>query len=406
VTDQGALDLDLESPGDKTRISEIRDVRGVKVKYIYDEFWTARQRQAKALHEVSYRACFKPQLPEYFISRLTNPGDTVYDPFAGRGTTAIQAALMGRSVVQNDINPLSKILTEPRLHVPSLSEIAARLEEIDFGQKLNSDIDLTMFFEEQTLNEILSLRNYMAYRREEDSFDPIDKWIAMVATNRLTGHSPGFFSVYSFPPNIAVSQQSQIRINEKRKQKPTYRDTKAIILKKSKSLQALLSVHEKENLRNAAKKALFLSQLASDTKQIQDSSIKLTVTSPPFLDIVQYSEDNWMRCWFNGIDSSEVGKKITMSKTTLEWSRNMQEVIQEVHRITQRGGHLAFEVGEIRNQSVKLDDLVIPLGISAGFEVIQVLINVQDFTKTSNLWGVSNNSKGTNTNRIVLMRKP
>ena len=28
---------------------------------ITGEFWTARQRQAMRLHEVSYRACFKPQ---------------------------------------------------------------------------------------------------------------------------------------------------------------------------------------------------------------------------------------------------------------------------------------------------------------------------------------------------------
>ena len=28
-----------------------------------NEFWTAKQRQANALHEISYRACFKPQLP-------------------------------------------------------------------------------------------------------------------------------------------------------------------------------------------------------------------------------------------------------------------------------------------------------------------------------------------------------
>ncbi len=27
------------------------------------EFWTSRQRQAHSLHELSYRACFKPQLP-------------------------------------------------------------------------------------------------------------------------------------------------------------------------------------------------------------------------------------------------------------------------------------------------------------------------------------------------------
>lgn len=59
------------------------------IPYLANEFWTARQRQAHSLHEISYRACFKAQLPAFFISNLTNPGDVVYDPFMGRGTTPI-----------------------------------------------------------------------------------------------------------------------------------------------------------------------------------------------------------------------------------------------------------------------------------------------------------------------------
>src|SRR5262245_21026125 len=78
-----------------------------------DEFWTSRQRQASPIHEISYRACFKPQLPGFFIDQLTAEGDVVYDPFSGRGTTAIEAALHGRSVIANDVNPLSAILTYP-----------------------------------------------------------------------------------------------------------------------------------------------------------------------------------------------------------------------------------------------------------------------------------------------------
>jgi len=68
------------------------------------ELWTSKQRQASSIHEVSYRACFKPQLPAYFIERLSAEGDVVYDPFSGRGTTAIEAALHGRRVVANDIS--------------------------------------------------------------------------------------------------------------------------------------------------------------------------------------------------------------------------------------------------------------------------------------------------------------
>ncbi|MBP7599843.1 MAG: hypothetical protein KA750_00750, partial [Thermoflexales bacterium] len=74
------------------------------------EFWTAQQRQASSLHEVSYRGCFKPQLPAYFINRFSRPGDLVYDPFSGRGTTALEAGLLGRAVAANDVNPLSRML--------------------------------------------------------------------------------------------------------------------------------------------------------------------------------------------------------------------------------------------------------------------------------------------------------
>src|SRR5574342_793885 len=87
-----------------------------------NEFWTAKQRQSSSLHQIAYRACFKPQLPRFFIERLTSYGDLVYDAFAGRGTTIIEAALLGRQVIGNDINPLSRILTLPRLHIPNITE--------------------------------------------------------------------------------------------------------------------------------------------------------------------------------------------------------------------------------------------------------------------------------------------
>ena len=45
-------------------------------------------------------------------------------------------------------------------------------------------------------------------------------------------------------------------------------------------------------------------------------------------------------------------------------------------------------------------------GKAAGLEPVLVLINDQKFTKTANCWGVSNNAKGTNSNRIVLLRRP
>jgi len=371
-----------------------------------EELWTSKQRQAASIHEVPYRACFKPQLPAYFIERFTRPGDTVYDPFSGRGTTAIEAALHGRRVIANDINPLSALLCRPRLEVPDFAEIEARLTRIPKSQRKSTDIDLSMFFHRDTLAEIIALRGYLQRRRDDGEEDAADRWIRMVTTNRLTGHSKGFFSVYTLPPNQAASPESQIKINRKLNQKPEYRDVCAIILKKSRQLCRNLKFDDIVRLRTAAANAQFLTTTANATRQIARASVQLTVTSPPFLDVVQYARDNWLRCWFNGLDAEAIGRHITMSRTIEDWTATMAAVFTELYRITRPGGCVAFEVGEVRKAKIRLDEHVVPLGIAAGFDCKAVLINQQRFTKTANIWGVGNNRLGTNTNRIVVFRKP
>ena len=387
---------------DKPASSNYQIVAGTKTRVI-GEFWTAKQRQASSLHEVAYRACFKAQLPNFFITNLTEKEDIIYDPFSGRGTTAIEAALLGRKAIANDISPISRILAEGRLTIPSLPEIKQRLDEIEFDVSLESEIDLSVFYHPDTLVEILSLRNYFMTRANETSLDGVDKWLRMVATNRLTGHSKGYFSVYTLPPNQAVSPERQKKINEKYNQSPTYRNTKEIIYTKSKRLLGGLTPEQIRNIKE--NKVLFLTGDARNTAIIPNDSISLTVTSPPFLDIVQYAQDNWLRCWFNGFDAQEIQAGITMSRTVPIWSRVMDGVFKELYRITKPNGWVAFEVGEVRSGKVKLEDAVIPLGESNGFQCDCVMINEQRFTKTANIWGISNNTKGTNSNRIVVFQK-
>ncbi|MEC9332726.1 MAG: DNA methyltransferase [Candidatus Thermoplasmatota archaeon] len=364
-----------------------------------NEFWTAKQRQANSIHEISYRACYKPQLPRFFIDVFTQSDDVVYDPFAGRGTTLIEAALMGRNIISNDVNPLSQLLTQPRLDIPTLDQIGQRLEGLHI-QELKADIDLSMFYHKDTEAEILSLKNQL------DSADYVDNWIRMVATNRLTGHSAGFFSGYTLPPNQAASQKSQTTINERLGITPAYKDTKEIILKKSKSLQRNLNPEIVKQLRGIGSSAIFYSRDSRFTSHIPNESVDLTVTSPPFLNIVRYADDNWLRCWFNSIDVSEVEKKITLCRTVESWSDMMGNVLDELYRVTVPGGWVAFEVGEVNNGKIKLDEYVVPLGLESGFDCAGIMVNSQDFTKTSNIWGINNMKTGTNTNRIGLFNKP
>jgi len=118
---------------------------------------------------------------------------------------------------------------------------------------------------------------------------------------------------------------------------------------------------------------------------------------------VDYAGDNWLRCWFAGIDVNSV--QITVPKRLEAWQTAMTDVFTELHRVLKPGGHIAFEVGEVRGGEIKLEETVIACGCAAGLSPVLVLINQQEFTKTANCWGVENNSKGTNSNRIVLFRK-
>lgn len=367
------------------------------LRYFVNEFWTAKQRQSHNIHEISYRACFKAELPRFFIERLSKIGDRVYDPFMGRGTTLIEAALLGRMAAGNDVNPLSRMLVYPRLSPPSLAHIQRRLSEINWQCSVSSnDLSLLAFYHPETLREIVALKHWLLERENSGDLDLIDAWIRMVAINRLTGHSSGFFSVYSLPPNQAVSLESQIKINEKRNQIADRRHVPDIIIKKSRNLLSsgfpIRAVH-----------GPLMTGRAASTPALENASIKLIVTSPPFLDIVNYKQDNWLRCWFAGIDPDTIA--MDHHRTILAWESFVRASFIEFVRVVAPGGYIAFEVGEVRGGKILLEQNVVSATAGLPLTLLGVMVNDQDFTKTSNCWGIDNNKNGTNSNRIVIFRR-
>jgi methylase of polypeptide subunit release factors len=131
--------------------------------------------------------------------------------------------------------------------------------------------------------------------------------------------------------------------------------------------------------------------------------VALIVTSPPFLDVVNYAEDNWLRAWFAGIDPASI--VIDHHRGLADWQAMVRRCMAEFARILRPGGHVAFEVGEVRGGRIQLERNVWDSVVGLPFERLGVFVNQQHFTKTANCWGVSNNAKGTNTNRIVLLRR-
>ena len=317
-------------------------------------FWSTGQRDGHSLHEISYRACFKPALAAFFIERFSKPGDVVFDPFMGRGTTPLEASLRGRIAAGADANPLCEMLAAPRLDPPTFEEIAAWLEGLDWNQPAETPSELLAFFHPETLQKLGTLR--AAFMRRP--LDKTESWIRMVALNRLTGHSPGFFSVRTLPPNQAVTPAAQLAINARFSQTPPPRDVPALILKKSRSLLR----HPARPDPALASRHRVWTALAQSRSPLPENSVALVVTSPPFLNVVDYRRDNWLRAWFAGI-APETLPRCTGSLN--EWSKHLTSALREMHRVLSPGGHIALEVGEIRRGKLLLEETVTSCGKAA-----------------------------------------
>ena len=120
----------------------------------------------------------------------------------------------------------------------------------------------------------------------------------------------------------------------------------------------------RKRLDEMAEGARIVIGASSATPSIDDDSVALVVTSPPFLDVVDYKGDNWLRCWFCGIDASVV--PVTLARQTDAWKAFVTSTLSELRRVLRPNGHVAFEVGEVRGGALRLEEIVIPAAIDGG----------------------------------------
>ena len=396
----------------RTRASQkIKKRTRQKIEVLEGPLWTHRQRQMHPIHyTVSYRASFKPELPDFFIRRYAPlAGATVLDPFGGRGTTVLQANLLGQKAIHNDVNPVASFLCSARQVIPPLNELVTRAGALELGgirEPEESDRGrLHPFFHPETLSEILGLRDLVISHR--DGGDPSIRYIGLTALSRLYGHSTGFFSVYTFP-QISIMPGAQRRNNARRKQIPTYRDIRDRIIRK---LRRDLAREIPTSYHQAAGQNEYHCSDARNMSGVASQSVDLIVTSPPFLNKVNYKDDNWMRAWFLGLEDEMAQADVMMTPDLGLWLHFMRDVAREMGRVLKKGGRAVIEVGEVAyggaNMNLEEEMLAfLPLEVDGGWmRPERIFVNSQKFTKLSNCWEVKNNDGGTNTNRCLVLRK-
>ena len=249
-----------------------------------------------------YFAMFPPEFASAQIARYTRPGDATLDPFSGRGTALLEASLSGRRALASDVNPVAACLTGAKAGVPTLAAAHGRLDELhsEFKSEAPADIEeerksLPRFFgsafQYLTLREVLFLR-----RSLRPQFDDTDRFIAALVLGSLHGEmdrSPSYFS-NQMPRTISTKPAYSLRYWKRRNLRPRRRRVFDLL----KSRATLRLERGRPRLSGIA--------VRSDVRTVGRvlapwaESVRLVVTSPPYLDVTDFEEDQWLRLWFLG----------------------------------------------------------------------------------------------------------
>lgn len=306
----------------------------------------------------------------------------------------MEAAIMGRHAHWTEITPYGQLLCAAKggvLHTPaqSLHETFTKALERLSREELSEvpcsraeywvrSHELDAFFDDSTLFALAQIAEDFG-RLEE----PVSWWARMVTCVTMTGHSSGYLSYRTMPPNMQIRSNRQRLLNEKNG--PT----------ESRNPYELL-------YRKSARLASGEPFTGTRMRFGPPDSAELILTSPPFLDVIDYHDTNWIRhLWLD----RECPKSELVTGDLTEWLRAMQSHLKQWAEILAPRGRIAVEAGTVKNGQVNLIDAVIALAEGMGFIPETLFIQEADFSRTAKCWGVEK-TQGTKTQQVAVFRLP
>ncbi len=246
-----------------------------------------------------YFAMFPPEFARTAILRYTEPDDLVLDPFSGRGTTLLEAVLLRRRAIASDINPVAFCISSAKARPPSLRRILGAIDHLERGysklQHVPDGRTLPKFFlrafHPNTLGQILFIR-----RRLKWNTKPLDRFVAALMLGQLHGeldHSPSFFS-NQMPHTISTKPAYSMRYWQEHNLRPPRRNVFQILRDKA----AFRMAHGRPT--GAARVVRSDARDLSRRFRREQGAVSAVVTSPPYLDVTSFEEDQWLRLWFLG----------------------------------------------------------------------------------------------------------
>lgn len=135
--------------------------------------------------------------------------------------------------------------------------------------------------------------------------------------------------------------------------------------------------------------------------------VKLVVTSPPYLDVVNYAKQNWIRCWFLGEAANEIHETLDDNLTLNSWLELMNNVVAQMSRMLTPDGVIVFVMGDVVRSSRSVVSLAREFLRNVMFKNTFDYVgcfsdHLQIGLKTTRIWG-DTKGQATTVDRVILL---
>jgi DNA modification methylase len=344
---------------------------------------TAGRGWGHSLHKLSqYIGAYPPSLAHYFITQLSDEGQVVLDPFSGGGTTALEAILLGRKAIASDAFFYAYILSHAKARPMPLDRFRIYLKaKIEESQQIVPDReelenrDLLASYSPSTLIQILRLRELL---RDDESEEAI--FTKGLICGVLHGPSAMFLSL---PQKDTVSSTPRYveRYSAEHNLHAPDRDVYECALNKAQRCLKSLPTDKGDIHLSDSRNLGF----------VDSESVDLIVTSPPYLAVLDYTWNNWLRVWWLGRDRAEERANLVLTRVEAKYRPFMRDTLAEMYRVLRPDSAAVIVVGDVKmGQKAKAEILNSALLIAeearhVGFGVDALINDVYDLHNRSML---------------------
>lgn len=362
----------------------------------------------------SYLGTFPASLARAMISLLSEEGDRVIDPFSGRGTTLLEARLLGRHALVSDLNPMAIALSRAKNVDVTYEEAIAEIEALKASYDRVTYLpeahvqpdDILLIYSPQTLAQLCYLRRRLLKASTSTNVRTFLLGAllgVMHGAERQDGTSA--YASISMPNTFSMSPNYVRRFVETKQLNRGGRDVFEILAAKVERL-----------FKDGAPQGNPGVVAAWDAKKLSENpelapylgTAKLVVTSPPYLGVVNYAKQNWIRNWLLQ-QADYFGREADLDDnlTLTTWLDFIELTIEDLKKLLLPSGIIVLVVGDVVKSSKSHINLARHLIQRLQHDKVFSYIGVFDDHighegKTTRIW---KDTKGmaTGTDRIIIL---